>query len=129
MDEFDYPDTNNIDPINIDVITSWQKIIYHGGQLTEIDADIKDSQFKSNSSAHYGAITGFLELLIDKIEMSEKLLTKVKYSCLSENSQFIILCNIIQDRLSPNYLQRVVVKKVISHVILNKENQYYYKSE
>lgn len=90
---------------------------------------MEDDQFESNSSGHHDATTGFLEPLMDKIEILKELLTKVEYSCLSKNPQIIILCNIIQDRLPFNHLQRIVIKKVLNHIILNKENQCHHRSE
>ncbi len=110
-------------------MASWQEIIRCGGQPAAIDADMEDGQFESNSSGHHGAATGFLEPLMDEIEMSEKLLTEVEYNRLSENPEVIILYDIIQDRLPLNHLQRVVVKKVLNHTILNKGNQCHHRSE
>ncbi len=72
---------------------------------------------------------GILELIIGKIEISEKHLTKIESSRLDNNLQAIILCDIIQDRLPHNYLQRVVVEEVLNHAILNKGNQYHHKSD
>lgn len=90
---------------------------------------MKDCPFKSNSSDHHGIAIGFLELLMDEIEILEKHLTKVEYNRLNKNPEVIILCDIIQDQLPFHHLQRVVVEKVLNYVILNKENQYYYRNE
>ncbi len=43
VDEFDHPSINNIDRVSIDVVASWQKIIYCSGQPAAINADIEDS--------------------------------------------------------------------------------------
>ncbi len=129
VDKFDHPSTDDIDQVSTDVVSSWQEIIRCDGQPAAIDADIEDGQFESNSSGHHGAATRFLEPLIDEIEMSEELLTEVEYNRLSENPEVIILCDIIQDRLPLNHLQRVVVEEVLNHAILNKENQCHYRSE
>ncbi len=40
VDEFDRPDKGNIDHISEDVVSSWQEIIRHSDQLTEIDTDM-----------------------------------------------------------------------------------------
>ncbi len=77
-------------------MASWQEIIHCNGQPAAIDADMEDGQFESNLSDHHGAATGFLEPLMDEIEMSEELLTKVEYNRLSENPEVIILYDIIQ---------------------------------
>ncbi len=95
VDEFDHPSTDDIDQVSTDVVASWQEIIRCGGQPAAIDADMEDGQFESNSSGHHSVATGFLELLIDEIEMSEERLTKVEYNRLSENLEVIILCDII----------------------------------
>ena len=60
--------------------------------------------------------------------MLEEYLTKIKYSRLGNNPQAIILYEIIQDWLSLNHLQRVVVEKMLNHAIFNKGNQCHYKS-
>ncbi len=90
---------------------------------------MEDGQFESNSSRHHGAATGFLEPLMDKVEMSEELLAEVEYNRFSENPEVFILCDIIQDRLPLNHLQRVIVKEVLNHAILNKGNQCHHRSE
>ena len=61
--------------------------------------------------------------------MLEEHLTKIKYSCLAENPQAIILFDFIQDRFLLNDLQKVVVKKVLNHAIFSKENQYRLRSK
>ncbi len=129
VDEFDCPSIDDIDQVSTDVVGSWQEIICCGGQPAAIDADIEDGQFESNSSGHHGAATGFLEQLIDKVEMLEELLTEVEYNRLSKNPDVIILYDIIQDRLTLNHLQRVVVEEVLNHPILNKGNQCHHRSE
>lgn len=129
VDKFDCFDTDNIDQVNTNVVTLWQEIIYYNGQFPEIDIDMEDSQFKSNSLNHHNITTRFLELLIDEIVMSEEVITKVEYSCLSKNSQVIILCDIIQDQLPLNHLQKVMINKVLNHAILNKKNQCHHSSE
>lgn len=65
---------------------------------------MKNSQFKSNLLGYHGIATGFLELLINKIEMSKEFLTQVEYSHPNKNPQIIILYDIIQDWLFLNHL-------------------------
>ncbi len=122
VDEFDCPSTVDIDQVSTNVVVSWQEIICSDSQPVAINVDMEDDKFKSNSSGHHGAATGFLELLMDEIEILDELLTKVEYNSLSKNLEVIILYDIIQDRLPLNHLQRVVVKEVLNHPILNKEN-------
>ncbi len=129
VNEFDCLSINDIDQVSTDIMVLWQEIIRYGGQHIAIDVNMEDSQFESNLSGHHGTATEFLEPLIDEIEMSEELLTKVKYNCLSENIEVIILYDIIQDRFPLHHLQRVVVKKVLNHAILNKGNQCYHRSK
>ena len=54
--------------------------------------------------------------------MSEEHLTEVESSRLGDNPQAIILCDIIQDRILLNHLQKVVVEEVLNNVIHNKMN-------
>ncbi len=129
MNKFDYLSTDDIDQVIIDVMASWHEIICNGSQLATIDADIEYDQLESNSSGYYNAATGFLEPLMDEIEILKELLIKVEYSCFSKNLQIIILCKIIQDRLPFNYVRRVVVKKVLNNAILNEGNQCHHRSE
>lgn len=49
--------------------------------------------------------------------------------CLGKNLQTVIPCNIIQDRLFLNYLQRIVIEKALNHTIVNKRRQYQDKSD
>ena len=91
MYKFDCFSTDDINQISPNVVASWQKIICRGSHSAVIDADKEDGQFKSNSLGHHNAAIEFLELLMDKIETSEELLTKVKYNRLSENLEVIIL--------------------------------------
>ncbi len=84
--------------------------------------DIDYDHHKSNSSAHLDSLMRSQELIIDKIEMLEKLLTKVEFSRLNNHLQAIILYDIIQDWFSLNYLRKFVVEEGPNHVILNKEN-------
>ncbi len=72
---------------------------------------------KSNPSSHLDSLTGILEPIIGEIEMLEEHLTKVESSHLVDNLQVIILCDLIQDRLSLNYLQKVVVEEVLNYAI------------
>ncbi len=124
MDELDRPDIGNINHVNKDIILSWQKIICHGSQPTEIhtDIDMDYDYYKSNPSSYPDSLTGILKPIIGEIEMSKEYLTKVESSCLGDNPQAIILCNIIQDQLPLNHLQRVVIEEVLNHTICNEEN-------
>ena len=56
--------------------------------------------------------------------MSEEFLTKIEKNHFDKNPQAVILCDIIQDQLSHNYLQKIVVEKALNHVIVNKKHQY-----
>lgn len=120
---------DNIDYVNKDVVSLWQKIIRHGDQPTEINTDMNYDQHRFNPSGHSNSSMRIIKPIIDKIEMSEKHLTEVEYSRLSKNPQAIILYDIIQDWLFLNPLQRVIVKKVLSYAILSKGNQYYHRSK
>ena len=60
--------------------------------------------------------------------MSEEDLTKIKSNCLGYNLQAILLYDIIKDRLFLNYLQLIVIEKVLNYAIFNKRNKCYYKS-
>ena len=84
--------------------------------------NINYDHYESNSLDHSNLLIRIPKLIISKIKMSEKHLTKIKYNCLSNNLYIMILCDIIQDRLLFNYLQRVVIKKVLNYAILNKRN-------
>lgn len=48
---------------------------------------------------------------MDKIEILEEYLTKVRYSRLSKNLQAIILYDIIQDQLSPKSFVKICYQK------------------
>ncbi len=130
-DELNRPNIDNINHVSEDVISSWQEIICHGSQPKEVDTDMDMdyNYYKSNSSGHLNSLTGILEPIIGKMEMSKEHLTKIKSSRLGNNSQAIILCDIIQGRFSLNYFQRVVVEEVLNHTILNEGNQCHYKSD
>lgn len=97
MDEFKYPDIGNMNYVSKNVISLWQKIIRHGGQPIEIDTNrnMDYNYHKFNLLGYSNSLTGILESIIGKIEMSEKHLTKVKSSRLGNKSQAIILYNII----------------------------------
>ncbi len=84
--------------------------------------DMDYDHYKSNPLSHYDSSMGILEPIIGKIEMPEEYLTKVESSRLGDNPQAIILCDIIQDQLPLNHLQRVVVEEVLNHAICNEEN-------
>lgn len=86
------------------MVSLWQEVVRRGGQLTEEDIDMDYNQDDFNISNHHNPSTGILEPIIDKIEMSEKHLTKVEYNHLGENPQAIILYDIIQNRLLLNHL-------------------------
>lgn len=77
-----------------------------------MDTDYTKNQ--STQSSRYNTITRIIKLIFDEIEMSEKFLTKMKKDCFGMNLQALILCDIIQDWLLLNYLQKVVVKKVLN---------------
>ena len=117
-----YYDIGNIDNVSEDVISLWQEVIYRGGQLPEKDIDMDYNQDDSHISSHQNLFEEILELIIDEIEISEEHLTKVEYNRLGKNPQAVILCDIIQNRLPLNHLQRVVVEKALNHAILNKGN-------
>ncbi len=131
VDELDCPDIGDIDYVSEDIVSSWQKIICRGGQPTEIDTDIDINydHHKSNLSSHPDSLTRILEPIIGEIEMSEEHLTKVESSRLGDNPQAIILCDIIQDRLPLNHLQRVVIEEVLNHATCNEGNQYHLRSD
>lgn len=57
------------------------------------------------------------------MEISKEFLTEIEKNCLGKNLQDIILCYIIQNWLLLNYLQRVVVEKVLNLVIIYKRHQ------
>ncbi len=131
VDKLDCSDIGNIDHVSEDIVSSWQEIIRRGDQPTEIDSDmdIDYDHHKSNPSSHPDSLTGILEPIIGKIEMSEEHLTEVKSSRPGNNLQTIILCDIIQNRLSYNHLQRVVVEEVLNYAIRNKGNQCHLRSD
>lgn len=66
---------------------------------------------------------------MNKIEILEEYLTQVKYDCLRENSYAIILYNIIQNRLSPNHLQRIVIDQTLYHNIIIIGNKYHNRND
>ena len=131
VDELDCPDISNIDHVSEDVILLWQEIIYRGGQPTEVDTniDMDYDHHKSNFPGHPSSLTEILEPIIGKIEISEEYLTEIESSYLGDNLQAIILCDIIQDRLPLNHLQRVIVEEVLNLAIFNKGNQCHHKSD
>lgn len=49
--------------------------------------------------------------------------------CLGKNLQAVIPCDIIQDRLFLNYLQRIVMEKALNYTIVNKRRQCQDKSD
>ena len=130
IDKYNYFDIGNIDYVSKNVVSLWQKIICRGSQPTEvdIDMDMDYNHHKSNSSSHPDYLTQILEPITGKIKLSKEHLTKIKSSHLSNNPQTIILCDIIQDRLPLNHLQRIVIEKVLTQAIFNKENQCYHRS-
>lgn len=73
--------------------------------------------------SRYNTTTGILEPIFDKIKMLEKFLTKIEKDRFGKNPQAIILCDIIQDQLSLNYLQRVVIEEAFNQAIVNKRRQ------
>ncbi len=97
MDELDCSDIGDIDHFNEDIVSSWQEIIRRGGQIIEIDInmDIDYDHHEFNPSSHPNSLTRILGLIIGEIEMSEEHLTEVGSSRLGNNSQAIILCNVI----------------------------------
>ncbi len=131
VDELDRSDIGDIDHVSEDVVLSWQEIIRCGGQPIEIDTDMDMDYdyYKFNPSSHSDSSTGILEPIIGKIEMSEEHLTEVESSRLGDNPQAIILCYIIQDRLSLNHWQRDVVEEVLNHAIRNEGNQCHLRSD
>ncbi len=70
VDELDRLDIGDIDHVSKNVVSSWQEIIRHSGQLTEIDTDMDmDYDYhKSNPSSHPDSSTGILEPIIGKIK-------------------------------------------------------------
>lgn len=86
-----------IDHVSKDVVSSWQEIIHHSGQPTEVDTaiDINYNQHKSNLLGHSDSLTRILEPIIGKIKMLEEDLTKIESSRFGNNLQAIILYNII----------------------------------
>ncbi len=131
VDELDCLDIGDIDHIREDVVSLRQDIIRRSDQLIEVDTDIDmDYDYhKSNLSSHPDSSTEILEPIIGKIEMLEEHLTEVKFNRLDNNPKAIILCDITQDQLLLNHLQRVVVEKVLNHAIYNKENQCHLRSD
>ena len=127
--KYDCPNIGDIDNISKDVVSSWQEVIRRGGQLPEEDIDMDYDQDDSNISSYHNPSTRILEPIIDEIEMSKEPLTKVEYNRLGKNPQAVTLCDNIQNRLPLNHLQRVVVEEALNHAILNKKNQYCYRSD
>lgn len=97
MDKLDYLNIGNIDQVSKDVVLLWQDIIRRNGQPIEIDIDIdmNYNQHESNVSGYFDSSTEILESIIDKIEILEEYLTKIKSSRLGNNLQAIILYDII----------------------------------
>lgn len=56
---------------------------------------MKDNQFVSHLLIHHSTAIRFLELLINKIELLEELLAKIKNSRFSKNLEVINLYDII----------------------------------
>lgn len=122
-------DIGNIDNIGENIISLWQKIICPDDELLKKDIDIDYNYDNSNISSPQNHSIGILEPIIDKIEMSEEYLTKIKYNRLNKNSQAVILYNNIQNWLFLNHLQKVVVEKALNYAILNKRNKCHYRSD
>ena len=131
VDDLDYPDIGKINHISKDILLLWPEIIRRGSQPIEVDTDIDMDYdyYESNSLGHINSLIRILKQIIGKTKMSEEYLTKVEFSRFGNNPQTSILCDIIQDRLFFNHLQRVVIKKVLNHAILNKKNQYYLRND
>ncbi len=91
--------------------------------------DMDYDHHESNLSSHPDSLIGVLKPIIGEIKMLEEHLTEVESSCLSNNLQAIILCDIIQDQLFLNHLQRVVVEEVLNHAIHNEGNQCHLRSD
>ena len=87
VDKLDRSDTGNIDHVSKDVVSLWQEIIRRSGQLIEVDTDINIdyNHHKSNLLGYPNSSTGILEPIIGKIEILEKHLTKIEFSCLGDN--------------------------------------------
>ncbi len=130
MNKLDHSDIGNIAHVSEDIVSLWQKIIRCDGQPIEIniDIDMDYGHHKSNSSSHPDSLIEILELIIDKIKISEEYLTEVESNCLDNNLQAIILYDIIQDQLLFNHLQLIIVEKVLNYIIFNKRNQCHLRS-
>lgn len=61
--------------------------------------------------------------------MSKDFLTEIEKDFLGKNLQAIILCDIIQDRLFLNYLQRIIIEKTLNYTIVNTRYQYQDRSD
>ena len=87
IDKLDCLNIGNIDDINKDIVLLWYKIIFHNGQLIEVNTNINMNYnyYKFNSLRHPNSSTGILESIIGKIEMLEEYLTKIKSSRFSNN--------------------------------------------
>lgn len=54
VNKFDCLNIDDIDQARIAIVILWQEIIRRGSQPREINADMEDGQFESNSSGHHG---------------------------------------------------------------------------
>lgn len=90
---------------------------------------MNDNKNNFDLSHQNNIFTGILDLIVDEITMSKEHLIQIEYNRLGENSQAIILCNIIYNWLSLNYLSRILVEEALHHIITNKGNQYRNRSD
>ena len=122
------PDKDNMDNVNQDSMASWQVIIRKGGPPSS-------ESVKANDIGNFSHILYQITLckmfkpIFDELEMSGIVLTEFDESRLGKNPDLVVLCNIIQGRLPLNTLKHVIVEKVLSHAISNKECQCQDKGE
>ncbi len=95
----------------------------------DTNMDMDYNHYKSNPLGHLDSLTRILKPIIGEIEIPEEYLTKVGFSHLSNSPQAIILYNIIQDWLLFNYLQKIVIEKVLNHTISNERNQCHLRND
>ena len=101
--EIDRPDKSNINNISENNVVLWQEIIHWSGYLIDKEVNTGDIDNPCKITYQY-PVTEMLEPIFDETRMSKTILTKIKRIHFSNNTDPVILYDIIQDQPSLNTL-------------------------
>ena len=96
----DQLDENNIKEISDEKVYNWKRIISKSGELLQIKVDIADTGYGMDDNNP----VRMLEPICRKMAMGKKPFTLIEKAQIEDNPQACILCDIIEIRLSLNYL-------------------------